>query len=132
MSLDPGTLTATTILAFDTTVLPSSLAPLGVDAVNNLLAAINFDVTPVRDTLNLYDIGRLSTTTLNMPLDSELFPVDNPNANGVGAVDFGQNIVFALDANNGLVAYSIVPEPSPITLVLIGSLGWVWALRRRS
>ena len=47
-----------------------------------------------------------------MLLDQELFPIDNPNVNGTGAIAFGGNRVFALDSNHGLFAYTINLTPS--------------------
>jgi hypothetical protein len=44
-------------------------------------------------------------------LDSEVLPADNANGNGVGSVDFGESILYVLDTNNGLAAFTVIPEP---------------------
>lgn len=71
------------------------------------MAAINLVVGP--DVLNLYDITTLSTTTFNAPLDSVTFPVDNANVNGTGAIAFADDMIYALDTNNGLMVLRVKP-----------------------
>ena len=47
------------------------------------------------------------TPTPPLLLQETLFPEDNPNLNNTGAVAFGENTLYALDTNNGLIAFSI-------------------------
>ena len=61
------------------------------------------------------------------------FPLDLANANAVGSVDFGNGRVYALDANNGIIAFTVtqVPEPSTYALLLAGVMGLLWMGRAR-
>lgn len=121
-----------TLNLYTSTVFPTSIVDIDVDAAQGYLVGINLNTTPTRDTLELYNISLLSTGSTNTPTDLRSFPVDNVNANGTGAVDFGNNVVYALDSNNGLVAYGIVPEPGTLALSIIGGLALGWhAIRRR-
>ena len=107
--------TATTLRSFDVTNFPGTLGPLAIDVQNNLLGGINI-TTP--DTVNLYRISNLSVAPVL--LSSTNTPTDNDNSLFMGAVDFGGSLMFALDSNNGLVTYNIVPsnDPVPPSIVL--------------
>jgi len=63
----------------------------------------------------------LSSSVFNVPLDIKDFPVDNPNINGTGDLEFLNGILYALDSNNGLVAY-VVPEPGALSLLGLATL----------
>jgi len=80
---------------------------------NHLLAGISLE-TP--DNLRLYDISKLTNPPANV--DTDFFPTDNVNGNGIGSVDFGNEMVFGLDTNNGLLALSIQRTPGPISVSL--------------
>jgi hypothetical protein len=82
------------------------LGPIGTDPALGLLAGVSID-TP--DNLRLYDVGDLMGGPINV--DTEFFPTDNANGNNAGAVDFGPNRVFALDANNGILAMTLAFRP---------------------
>lgn len=79
----------------------------------------------------LFDIKYPS---LPIVLDRESFI--NPgiqNLNGAGALDFGGGKLFALDTNNGLRAWDLIPEPQASSLLALG-LATLWLahrLRRR-
>lgn len=79
----------------------NSMAPIGVNAEGTLLAGVFID-NP--DHLRLFDI---STPGTIIALDTELFPSDNANGNATGSVAFGNNKVYALDSNNGLIAMNL-------------------------
>lgn len=109
LSFDLAAGTATTLRTFDVTNFPGTVGPLAVEATNNLLGAINI-TTP--DVVNLYSLANLSPGPVL--LSSTNTPTDNDNALFMGAVDFGGGMMFALDSNNGLIAYNIVPSSDPV------------------
>ena len=102
---------------YSTAAFTNTFSPIGLDPANNLLGAVSIS-TP--DRFILYDISS-SISSSNPPvlLDIEPFTSDNANANAVGSVDFGTGRVFALDTQNGIVAYEIVPVPEPGTMALM-------------
>jgi hypothetical protein len=97
------------------TFLTGSTGPVGIDFSRNLLAAINYcGNTNGPDTLDLYDISNINSPVL---LARGNFPVNQkPNANFVGQVVFGGGKVFAMNGNNGIIAFSIIDAlpPAPI------------------
>jgi hypothetical protein len=109
LSFDPIAGTATTLQSFSVTNFPGSVAPFAVDVTNNLLVGINI-TTP--DTANLYTITNLAAAPVL--LSSTNLPSDYANTLFMGAVDFGGGMVFTLDSNNGLQAYSLVPSSDPV------------------
>jgi outer membrane protein assembly factor BamB len=47
-------------------------------------------------------------------VEQRLFPTGNPNINGTGALDFSGNRLYALDSNNGILAFTVKkPTPKP-------------------
>jgi hypothetical protein len=78
-----------------------TMGPIGVNTVGRLLAGVFID-SP--DHLRLFDI---STPGQIIPLDTEFFPSDNANGNATGGIAFGNNKVYALCSNNGLLAMNI-------------------------
>jgi len=118
---------------FGNAVIPTTVTAIAIDPVNQLLGAIQLNPSPTRDGLLLYQAW--SDSAIGANDTDEQFPADNANANGTGAVDFDSagHRVFALDSNNGLVAYSIaVPEPSTVALGLFGLGALVVGARRRN
>jgi hypothetical protein len=77
------------------------VANIGVNDAGNLLAGIAIE-TP--NNLRLYDVSTLTTDPLL--LDWEFF---TPNAAGqaTGNADFGNNRLYALNSNNGLLAMQL-------------------------
>jgi hypothetical protein len=104
--------TAITLGSFDRTVFPGTVSPLGVNVASNLL--VGLDTIPGADLVRLYDISNPS----NVPvfLDRSSFVTSNDNSVFAGAVAFGTNgVVYVLDANNGLMAYTLVSSTTPVT-----------------
>ena len=83
------------------TNFPGSVGPIAWDSVNNFLAGVTFE-NP--DTIRLYDLADPENPTL---IDQEFCAADNANINGTGQADFGGNMLFALNSNNGIVAYDV-------------------------
>jgi hypothetical protein len=94
---------------------PSALGPVAMDFSRNLLVGINIAgaAKTYPDTLALYEISDLDAPMLIAAYD---FPANAmPNPNLIGQAIFAGNRVYAVDGNNGIVAFEIVPPlpPSP-------------------
>jgi hypothetical protein len=105
--------TATTLHNYDTQ-FPGSSAPLAWDPVNNFLALVAFE-NP--DNVRLYDLADLNNPVL---IDQEFCAADNPNINGTGQAVFGGGRLYALNSNNGIVAFD-VKKPAPPTPPALGA-----------
>ena len=95
--------TVTSSQTFPGSAVATTVSPVAADAENRLLAGINLVGGP--DGVLLYDISDLASGPVL--LSDAVLPVDEANGNGVGALDFGESMLYALDTNNGLHAYSI-------------------------
>jgi hypothetical protein len=104
LKFDPISLVATTAQAFSSSVFPPACGALNLDPANSLLANVN--LTDGSDQLNLYDISNPATSPFL--LASWTFPGASGNTFGLGAITFGGNRLYALDTNNGLLAFKII------------------------
>lgn len=110
---DLASLTASVIGTY--TNLPASVAPLGVDPINDYVATISFTQNP--QNLSIWDVSQGPPNAVQ--LDRELFGSNNANGNGTGSVAFDVNggRIFALNSNNGLIALAYAPrltiDPTP-------------------
>ena len=119
-------------------LVPSYVGAIGVLPEKALLAGLALD-TP--DNVHLYD---LSDPDVPVLVHQELLPTDNPNLNGTGAIDFGDQRLYVLGSNNGLVAFELregapVADPAllgmpvlvdgALTIPLSGTVGVVYTLR---
>lgn len=96
---------------------PSSEGPVFYLAASNLVAGINFigtaGVSP--DTLELYSVTNFNSPTL---LCTANFPAtETANVNRIGQVVVTTNYVFAIDANNGLLAFRLTGPKQPSFLL---------------
>ena len=89
-----------------------AMSVVGVAPSLALLAGVSDEIP---NSLRLYDLSNLETRGL-VNIDTEFFPTDNANANRTGAVSFGNNRVFAIDSNNGIIALQIDPSKIPPVL----------------
>jgi hypothetical protein len=108
-AFDLATGQGTTLHDFSVTNFPSPVSVVSVDPANNWLAAIAIEQP---DNLQLYDISDLTKDPVLV--EQRLFPTGNPNINGTGALDFSGNRLYALDSNNGILAFTVKkPTPKP-------------------
>lgn len=113
MQFNPANGMATTLRVINAPAFSASISPIAVDPVNHLLAGIAI-ADP--DTVQLYDIA--NATNPPVLLGSFDTPTDNPNTLFQGALDFYHGgKLFALNANNGLSAFQVLP-PSQLRLAL--------------
>jgi hypothetical protein len=98
----------TNIALAGATVVPGG--PLDVDPSRNLVATI--DTTNHK--LLLYDISDPSNPIQQDTTRS--FPAANANGNFVGAVAFRNGKLFAMESNNGILAYSLGQTNLPATI----------------
>lgn len=106
-----GAGTGSVIQAFGSPPVASSMMAIGVNPDDGLLGGV---VLGAPDYFQLYDLPAVGAPSV---IESNDFPTDNPNSNGTGAVDFGDDQVFALDSNNGILAMSILP-PQSVPVIL--------------
>jgi hypothetical protein len=106
-------------------------APLAWDASANLLATVDINTSAVR----LYDTSDLTALTTTGFLDiANNTTAFVSNGNGVGDLKFGRGPdgslrLYALNANNGIQAFQVIPEPTSCLLAL--GLGLAGIVRRR-
>lgn len=116
----------------------SSEAPLGYysdGAGTELLATVDITSSSVR----LYDATDLTllTTTGFLDIANNLGGTASvANGNGVGNARFGvapdgSLRLYALNTNNGIQAFEVVPEPAALALALVSFAGVALARRRR-
>ncbi len=99
---------------------PSTVGPVGFPNGSNLLCGVDFvssGSTP--DTLDLFEISDMSLPLL---LAKYNFPTNHQaNANFIGQVLFVGTNVYALDANNGIVAYTLGQQQPTLSIEISGS-----------
>lgn len=99
--------------------LPAAMVPIGFSPETGLLAGIEI-ATP--DNLKIYDLSNPDQAPAL--IIEKLFPTDNANGNNVGAVSFGPNRLFALNTNNGLLAFelnlnAVDAQPAKLTQITL-------------
>ena len=94
---------------------PSSVGPVAFPPGSPLLCGIDFAAaSSTPDTLDLFEVLDLSSPLL---LAQYNFPVNHQaNANFIGQVVFGTTNVFAVDGNNGIVAFKFIPYRPPLSI----------------
>jgi hypothetical protein len=104
LNFNPISLVATTAQTFSASLFPPACGTFNLDPANSLLALVN--LAQGSDQLNLYDL--LNSTNAPPLLASWTFPGTSDNNFGLGAIAFGGNRLYALDTNNGLLAFKIL------------------------
>jgi hypothetical protein len=104
LNFDLTSFGATTSQSFGASVFPPSCGAMQCDPANNLLAVVN--LADGADQLNLYDLRNM-VNGAPVLLSSWTFPGTWDNNFGLGAIAFGGNRLYALDTNNGLLAFKI-------------------------
>jgi endonuclease/exonuclease/phosphatase family metal-dependent hydrolase len=117
--------TATTLRTISPPDFPAAFSPIAVDPVNRLLAGVTVG-NP--DTLTLYDISH--PTNPPALLGTTNWPTDYSNPLFQGALDFYPGgKLFALNVNNGLSAFHIVPPSRLAVTASGGNVTLAWAQR---
>jgi autotransporter-associated beta strand protein len=108
VSFDPVAGTASPLRTYSNAEVPFAVNPIGFSADLKMLAGIYVE-SP--NHLRVYDLS--PTNGVPVLLGTTNFSTDNSNTlTGTGAVRFSDDVVFALDANNGLMAARIrLPNP---------------------
>lgn len=114
ISFDPVGQTGSVVLDYTAGAqYPSALSGVAVDMTNNILAGV--DIGDTHNDLRLYQL----TGTANPPVlfEQSFFPSFNVNGNDNAAIVMKYPRVYALDANNGIVALTYgVPATTPVTI----------------
>ena len=107
---------------------PATLNGLALDFSRNLAAGVDFTGTPsAPDTLALYEISDLNSPMLIARYNFATVPV-RTNANFIAQTILAGNRIYAIDGDNGVVAFDIVPPSAPqLNAVMAGAqvlLSW--------
>ena len=108
------TATASVVATYGSTLVANTLTPISANSNATLLAGIS--MVPGPDVLRLY---HLPTDSAPAFLDRGSFITENTNAVFAGAVAFGPDRLYALDSDNGIMAFAIVPTNRPVPPVVI-------------
>ena len=106
-----GAGTGSVVQSFASPSVASTMMAIGINTSLDLLGGVVLD-TP--DNFQLHDLPPVGAPAL---VETNAFPTDNPNSNGTGAVDFGDDHVFALDSNNGIIAMQVLPPQTAPTVL---------------
>jgi hypothetical protein len=117
LSYNTGAGTATTLHKYSTTNFPGGTGPLGVQTTSNLLAGLEMPSGTAAN-VRLYDISNPANPPVL--LDRKAWAT-NESGNGIsaGSVIFGNGNVYALNSDNGVMAFSIVSGPAPALAPMI-------------
>lgn len=90
--------------------VPTTEGPLGVDPINGYAGIIGVTETPINTAF--YDLDTPGGPTLSSLIDRELFPNNNVDGNGTGAVvfDVPGGRIFTLATDDGIEALTYAPR----------------------
>ncbi len=116
----PGFLWSTCTVITNFSNFPAGVGPVAFPLGSNFLCGIEFATSSgVPDTLDLFEVSDMSTPLL---LAKYSFPTNHQaNANFIGQVRFAGTNVYALDANNGVLAMTWVPFRPTLSITTVGS-----------
>jgi hypothetical protein len=109
---------------FAATNFPVGLMGIGLDLTRNLAAGVFSNSPTTADSLNLYDISDLNFPSLLSQYDFPIAP-RAANNNRISQTLFKNDLVFTIDANNGIMAFRVqtaLPAPAPIKLINFANL----------
>ena len=109
VQFDPVANTSSVVKQFDTDVFPGTATTLAYDATLDFLGTVEHGTTPKN--VRLYDVKNLNNPPVL--IDQEIFMTENPGIEASGAMEFGPNLLFVLDTNNGIKAFRIDPNFVP-------------------
>ncbi|HEY6228755.1 MAG TPA: DUF4623 domain-containing protein [Verrucomicrobiae bacterium] len=103
-------LTAKTVNVTESiTLSPTTIGPIGADSVGKYLGVLTIETPAIA---KIYDISGGGAALIGQ----QSFSTANPNLNGVGGVDIGDNKAFFVFPNNGVLALRIVQEVTPVSI----------------
>ena len=111
-SFDPTTLVGSNQIAATTLAVYNGFSVrvcgVGLDQTRGLAAGVEIPVPSVPDTLDLYSITNLNAPVL---LSQVAFPTSphNVNTSFISQTFFAGDKLFTLDANNGIMVFSVAP-----------------------
>jgi hypothetical protein len=106
----------TTFLGAYSYNFPSTLGGLTMDFDRKLAAGVDFTGTAsAPDTLALYEVSDLTSPMFIARYNFATSPV-RTNSNFIAQAIFGGNRIYAIDGDNGVVAFDIVGTKSPVTI----------------
>src|SRR5262249_48568095 len=110
VSLGGTRISATNVLAL--TNFPTGLLGVGLDLTRKLAAGVFSNSQLGADTLNLYDISNSNAPVL---VQQYSFPASprNANNNRISQTFFKNDLLFTLDANNGIMVFRTVADTTP-------------------
>ncbi len=103
VQFDINTGAAFILQTYSTSQVPAGLTGLAMDRVNNFLAGVSLE--SAGDNVRLYDVSDVVVGPVLR--DQESFETQNANTQQANALSFGDNLLFALDMNNGIKAFRI-------------------------
>jgi hypothetical protein len=113
VGFDLQTGAATSLGNFGTAAL-TGIGPIGVYPEKNLLAGIRSANAGVY----LYNLAGFQAGVPNPPLHIHTLPTSATSAGGgSGSISFGNNRMFAMHTNNGLVAFQLETQPDETTTI---------------
>lgn len=120
VAFDPVAGTGTVLQVYTAgTQVPNDLTGLGVDVTNNILGGVCYNDSPNDAQLYLLS-GNSNAPAL---FNQDFFPSVNPNYQENSVVTLKQGLGYALNVNNGIVAFSYsLPAAPAVTLTSVAYL----------
>ncbi len=117
VAFDPVAGTGTVLQSYTAgTQVPNDLTGLGVDVTNNILGGVCYNDSPNDAQLYLLS-GNTNAPSL---FNQDFFPSLNPNYQENAVVTLKQGLGYALNVNNGIVAFSYsLPAAPAVTLTSV-------------
>jgi gamma-glutamyltranspeptidase/glutathione hydrolase len=100
---------------------PVGLMGIGLDLTRNLAAGVFSNSPSIADSLNLYDVSNLNSASL---LSQYFFPTTprTANPNRISQTFFKNDLIFSMDANNGIMVFRLQIPPAIVKLTDVKKL----------